>query len=211
MSSNFTRAHLSFSYLETRGADSFVRPWFWIMWLFLGPMLMSVSFQSYIFTMTRTLVRCEALLVQLVFDHSLRIRFKAEAEESDEKEKKPAATSSSTSSVTNDSTEQEGSTDSATVLGTEEASSVTKKDSPAEAKAPKKADNLVGKLNNLITNDMNNITGARDFLMISVFSAVHSTKETVDPISSIPGPTRGHPRNGVPVQNTWMECLCWLC
>ncbi|KIK08096.1 hypothetical protein K443DRAFT_672979 [Laccaria amethystina LaAM-08-1] len=154
------------NYLETRGADSFVRPWFWIMWLFLGPMLMSVSFQSYIFTMTRTLVRCEALLVQLVFDHSLRIRFKAEAEESDEKEKKPAATSSSTSSVTNDSTEQEGSTDSATVLGTEEASSVTKKDSPAEAKAPKKADNLVGKLNNLITNDMNNITGARDFLMI---------------------------------------------
>ena len=160
------------------------------MWLFLGPMLMSVSFQSYIFTMTRTLVRCEALLVQLVFDHSLRIRFKAEAEESDEKEKKPAEpTSSSTSSVTDDSTEREGSTDSATVLGTEEAPSVTKKDSPAEAKAPKKADNLVGKLNNLITNDLNNITGARDFLMISAFSAVHHTKETDDPISSIPGPT----------------------
>ena len=73
------------------------------------------------------------------------------------------------------------------MYGTKEALSVTKKNSPAEAKAPKKADNFVGKLNNLITDDPNNITGARDFLMISAFSAVHPTKGSVDPISSIPG------------------------
>ncbi|KAF8213507.1 P-loop containing nucleoside triphosphate hydrolase protein [Mycena galopus ATCC 62051] len=68
-------------YLEKPGEEPAVKPWFWIIWLFLGPMVSSTSFQWYIFLATRTLVRCEAILTQLVFEHALRIRVKAETAE----------------------------------------------------------------------------------------------------------------------------------
>jgi hypothetical protein len=38
-----------FSYLENPNEESFMKPWFWILLLFLGPMITSVSFQWYIF------------------------------------------------------------------------------------------------------------------------------------------------------------------
>ena len=40
---------MSISYLETGGKDTFVRPWFWIMWLLLGPVIGSIAVQWYIF------------------------------------------------------------------------------------------------------------------------------------------------------------------
>ena len=65
------------SYLETDGINAKIRPWFWILWLFLGPLMASFSFEWYIFLVTRALVRTEALLTELIFEHSLRIRLKA--------------------------------------------------------------------------------------------------------------------------------------
>jgi hypothetical protein len=75
-----------------------VKPWFWIIWLFIGPMVGPISFQPYIFMAvgflllyvfhaandnkkTRTLVRCDAIVIELVFEHALRIRVKAETAE----------------------------------------------------------------------------------------------------------------------------------
>ena len=66
------------SYLETDGVNAKIRPWFWILWLFLGPLMASFSFEWYIFLVTRALVRTEALLTELIFEHSLRIRLKAD-------------------------------------------------------------------------------------------------------------------------------------
>ncbi|KAF8157942.1 P-loop containing nucleoside triphosphate hydrolase protein [Crassisporium funariophilum] len=72
------------SYLESKGTPTSIRPWFWIMWLFFGPMAYSLCFNWYNFVAQRTLVRAEGLLTQLVFEHSLRIRLKAEPVSSNE-------------------------------------------------------------------------------------------------------------------------------
>lgn len=81
----------TYSYLESDGQDAKLRPIFWIGLLFvgksceriacncadrLGPLVGSLSIQYYIFVMTRALVRTEAILTQLLFDHSLRLRMK---------------------------------------------------------------------------------------------------------------------------------------
>ncbi|KAJ7460660.1 hypothetical protein FB451DRAFT_1353280 [Mycena latifolia] len=65
-------------YLETKGVEAFVRPWVWILLLFLAPTLESLAVQLYLFISTRILVQAEAIITELVFAHSLRIRIKAE-------------------------------------------------------------------------------------------------------------------------------------
>lgn len=42
-------------YLEQRGVGFVVRPWVWIVWLFLAPILGTVAMQWYIFIAVRTL------------------------------------------------------------------------------------------------------------------------------------------------------------
>ena len=71
--------HYFLSYLETGGANTSIQPWFWITWLLVGPILRNVCNQWYLFVASRTIVRTEGLLTQLVFEHSLRIRLTAEA------------------------------------------------------------------------------------------------------------------------------------
>ncbi|KAJ6561237.1 hypothetical protein DFH09DRAFT_1160834 [Mycena vulgaris] len=68
-------------HIETKGVDSFVRPWVWIVLLFLSPTLESLGVQLYLFISTRILVRAEAIITELVFAHSFRIRIKAETTE----------------------------------------------------------------------------------------------------------------------------------
>lgn len=46
-----------YSYLETGGHDATVRPWLWILWLFLGPVVGSITFQWYIFVAVSTNIR----------------------------------------------------------------------------------------------------------------------------------------------------------
>ncbi|KAJ7275443.1 hypothetical protein B0H12DRAFT_1199529 [Mycena haematopus] len=173
-------------YLEKPGQEPAVKPWFWIIWLFLGPMIGSTCFQWYIFLATRTLVRCEAILTQLVFEHALRIRVKAETAE-----KKSSASGTSTpaesetpSLIEQDSSEDETSNwaDAGAVSRDEtlQASSASiKSNTSSKAKGKGKeskdakedptesgdASNLVGKITNLVTTDLGNITDSRDFLI----------------------------------------------
>ncbi|KAJ7643885.1 hypothetical protein FB45DRAFT_896346 [Roridomyces roridus] len=83
-------------YIETGGQDAVVRPWVWIGFIFLGPIFGAIVFQYYIFINTRSLVRLEAMITQLVFTHSLRIRLKAEQPEKED-EQGSGSDSSSTS------------------------------------------------------------------------------------------------------------------
>lgn len=87
-------------------------------------MAISLSQQWYIFINTRLLVHVEGVLTQLVFEHSLRIRMKAEPSDS------------------------------------------TDKLSAAPGGGRPKANNLIGKINNLVTTDMASISDARDPLML---------------------------------------------
>lgn len=47
------------SYIETGGKGAVVKPWVWVSWLFLGPMLNSLLFNRYLY-----------IEVELCFFHS---------------------------------------------------------------------------------------------------------------------------------------------
>ncbi|KAJ7456632.1 hypothetical protein FB451DRAFT_1048362 [Mycena latifolia] len=168
-------------YLENPDEEPTVKPWFWIIWLFLGPMVGSTAFQWYIFLATRTLVRCEALITQLVFEHALRIRVKAETAE-----KKPSSdTSTPEASGTSTPIEREESSGSgdetlnADAVSRDEtleggpapsikSTTSSKAKSKEEPEESPDAKNLVGKITNLVTTDLENIVDSRDFLFILV-------------------------------------------
>ncbi|KAG8799884.1 hypothetical protein FRC16_004194 [Serendipita sp. 398] len=174
------------TYIENGGRDAVVRPWVWISWLFIGPLVGSAAMQWYIFINTRTLVRIEAILTQLVFEHSLRIRMKEEVPASE----KPTGGTTVVPTPESEPGEPEPGnghqTDGITTAGgTSQGESSSRraaskgKDKPKKetSVAPsvasstagtstKKAENLVGKINNFVSTDLGNITEARDFLFM---------------------------------------------
>ncbi|KAJ3801154.1 hypothetical protein GGU11DRAFT_770568 [Lentinula aff. detonsa] len=177
-------------YLEPGGEKAVVRPWFWILWLFIGPVGGTIFIQWYVFVATRTLVRTQAIITQLVFEHSLRIRVKAETPDSG----KNLKISSSPEALTPDSASvHEGTVDgSETVhsVSPSEIESTTVHSSSAsvssgngqDKKKTKKSEedeqptsdtnNLVGKINNLVTTDLDNIIDGRDFLFVLIYIPV---------------------------------------
>ncbi|KAI9509765.1 hypothetical protein F5148DRAFT_1275094 [Russula earlei] len=172
-------------YLETRGEGAVVRPWVWITYLFLGPALGTIAFQWYIFISTGTLVRFSAIITQLIFEHGLRIRVKAET----------SSSTRTTPAVTPEARSEVATPDSASVVGDnvvsehpsgsgEEIRQSTppstikgkqKEDSPATAASEidsedlGKSSNLVGKMNNLVSTDLDNIIEGRDFLLVVLY------------------------------------------
>ena len=137
------------------------------------------------------LVRTEGIITQLVFNHALRIRMKAETTES------PAASRVTTAAHTPDnasiaeeedsaghgspsgSNASEEETVRASVISTASTAATKKATEPAAKKSqdppvasvePAAASgNLIGKINNLVTTDLNNLVDGRDFLFIGQF------------------------------------------
>ncbi|KAJ4482142.1 P-loop containing nucleoside triphosphate hydrolase protein [Lentinula aciculospora] len=66
-------------YLETRESGNDMIPWFWILLLFVGPVLASSSMEWYMRVVLRTFVRVEALLTKLIFEHAIRARVRYDA------------------------------------------------------------------------------------------------------------------------------------
>ncbi|KAH9939288.1 P-loop containing nucleoside triphosphate hydrolase protein [Epithele typhae] len=66
-------------YVETKGEGATIRPWVWVAWLFVGPMVGTLALQFYMFSATRLLAQSQAILTQLIFNHALRIRVKSDA------------------------------------------------------------------------------------------------------------------------------------
>lgn len=120
---------------------------------------------------TRALACTEGLLTLLVFEHSLRIRLKAEGS----KEDGPSTVQSAPPIVTPETESVEGST---TLEGSDVRSDTTTSSTKGKAKADpstakstpakdaKKEDNLIGRINTLVTVDLDNIVSAKDFLMV---------------------------------------------
>ena len=188
--------HYFISYLETGGANTSIRPWFWITWLFVGPIVKNLCYQWEIFIATRTLVRTEGLLTQLVFEHSLRIRLKAEV--TNEKieddnltvigtqdnesvtEGTPVDSNSLAGEIASQSSQastpisrdsssdsESQSTSNGPIKAMDPSTRTLKSDTKSATKDKKEAQNLIGKINNLVTTDINNIIEARNFLYIS--------------------------------------------
>ena len=136
------------------------------------------------------------MLTQLVFEHSLRIRLKAEASNEETEDdnltvigtQDSASVVESTSVDTNSMAGETGSQSSqasspipredsrgdsqSTSNGPVKAkdSSTLKSDTKSATKDKKEPQNLIGKINNLVTADLGNIVEGRDFLMISMYS-----------------------------------------
>ncbi|TFK34800.1 multidrug resistance-associated ABC transporter [Crucibulum laeve] len=165
------------TYLETNGTETNIRPWFWIMWLFITSMLNSFSLHWYIFIVTRTLVRAEGLLTQLVFEHSLRIRLKAETSKAKASKDgamtvvdTPDTASINGQGSSTNTTLNGGSSPTSTIKGKDKSKPDTKKDDGPDKKKRAGEDNMTGKINNLITTDLNNIVEARDILIAILYA-----------------------------------------
>ncbi|KAJ7688653.1 hypothetical protein B0H14DRAFT_3101122 [Mycena olivaceomarginata] len=176
-------------YIETqdRDANIVVRPWVWIVMILLGPIVASLGHQWYIFINTRTLVRTESIITQLVFAHSLRIRMKAEttAAKGDvpavEGPPSAARTGSDTESTDEHGTGADGRSSSGSPTIQASAPSVTSTASKPSKSGVTKSEvkqtegSLVGKINNLVTVDLGNIVDSRDFLYLVVFIPLQLT------------------------------------
>ncbi|CCM00579.1 uncharacterized protein FIBRA_02614 [Fibroporia radiculosa] len=167
------------NYLEKGGEGQVVRPWVWIAFLFFGPVLGSIAFQWYCYTSTTTITRAKAVITQLVFDHALRIRVKAEVEENGSNSASEAVVSESASMVIPATFQETAETTSEDTI-IQESASTTDNSSLGKQRAPetnlvndskqksgpadvKQGANLLGKINNLVTSDMANISLGRDF------------------------------------------------
>jgi len=117
------------------------------------------------------------MITQLVFEHALRIRMKSEPSESSSSPSQPstsaptpdtASVAESTFGHSPDGTDVTEGT--STTLASEVTPSEADKASVKGEKKPagEKGGNLVGKINNLVSTDLNNIIDGRDFLMIAV-------------------------------------------
>ncbi|KAF9243723.1 hypothetical protein BU15DRAFT_71850 [Melanogaster broomeanus] len=164
------------AYLENGGEGETVRPWVWIVWIFCGQSLSSVLIQRCVYITTRTMVRAECIVTQLVFEHALRIRMKAEVPDvlnSVDSISTPDSASVSESSTVVEGTdldEAQSSSRSTLASSTAKGKQNARKqssdvDTPAQ-KSMSNSANMVGKINNLVTTDLGNIVEGRDFLQV---------------------------------------------
>ncbi|KAJ7093000.1 hypothetical protein B0H15DRAFT_972793 [Mycena belliarum] len=146
------------AYLEGDGESS-VRPFVWILWLALGPLTGTAAMQGYYRLSMRALVQIEGLLTELIFEHALRVRVKAD---------KPR-THSAPPDVPPGSGDAASDASSDTARGTP---STTSKDAakPRSSSSSSSAD--VGMISNLVTTDLRNVTNMSDFLILLVFVPV---------------------------------------
>lgn len=173
-------------YLESGPQASVVRPWVWVLALFVGPMSATLVNEFYLFVNTRLVVITEAIITQLIFERALKMRFTDEsskptkvAESTQETlvhtpsegstsqgslargariERSEGEETAGSSHVDEDSVNMKGK---ATTVETPAPPPETSKLAVASIQpkaSPKKDLNLVGRLNNMVSTDLQNIT-----------------------------------------------------
>ena len=148
----------------------------------------------------------QAIFTALIFDHALRIRFKAETNEKPD----AAAASPSESGDGADADTVATSSDAATVVAPpQDAGKDDKKD--AEDDEEEKNDNLVGKLNNLVTSDLENITQGRDFLFLGgCYTVCARHRRVFNHHHSLVHPLAGRIVYDILVRDPWVEVSPFL-
>ncbi|KAK0459012.1 uncharacterized protein EV420DRAFT_1642713 [Desarmillaria tabescens] len=169
-------------YIEKGEEEAQYRPWVWIVWIFLGPTVVSLASEWYLFINTRVRAHSEIIVTQLVFEHALRIRMKFQSHDIGSAEATPGDMTPDDSSHPGIETTQ--GTESSTGEGTIPGSIITSKgnvskppvDTPTapttspSADAQSEVKNFVGRINNLVTSDMANIVECSHFLRLFVYS-----------------------------------------
>ncbi|PPR04710.1 hypothetical protein CVT24_011832 [Panaeolus cyanescens] len=120
-------------YLENDGEGETIRPWFWIVWLFLSPFVTATATEICLYYTSQLNFKLKAVVTELVFEHSLRVR------------------------LTADSGSTNGSNDS----------------SGDEDKQKKSTGNLIGRINNAVTMDVNNVLQGTGFASYAIVNPIN--------------------------------------
>lgn len=147
------------AYLEGNASNSQIRPIVWICLLFIGPIIASISIQYYVFLMTRALVRTESLLTQLLFDHALRLRMRDTTDDEDSKSvaQEPTDAPGPIISVENVDGAESGSTTEVASSDGSNGKDGSKKAAADKEAAKNKGQGLAGKINVLISTDVESV------------------------------------------------------
>ncbi|KAJ7288436.1 P-loop containing nucleoside triphosphate hydrolase protein [Mycena rebaudengoi] len=73
------------AYLQNEGKGSTIRPWVWILALFLVPFVRIVTQARYTWIATRQMTQAEGISINLLFAHALRIRLDSEIKDDDKR------------------------------------------------------------------------------------------------------------------------------
>jgi hypothetical protein len=185
------------------------------------------SHDRFLLPQTGTVVRVSSIVTQLVFEHALRIRMKAETSSS--ARTTPVATPNTRSeattpdnvSIASDNIEAEpipgSSEDTVQSAGSSTFKGKQKEDSrPAtpvvedDGESVSKSSNLVGKMNNLVSTDLENLVEGRDFLLFgsNIVRSRVSFADELHPRSFVSSPSSCS-LHLVLVHYPWLECNCW--
>ncbi|KAJ7485533.1 P-loop containing nucleoside triphosphate hydrolase protein [Mycena latifolia] len=157
------------AYLENGPGDSSIRPFVWIIWLALGPLTGTISLQSYYRLSMRILVQVEGMLTELIFEHALRVRVKAHNPDGDVNKDEASSDDSGSNDGTLNPSDTQSVASSETAQGTP---STTSKDPKRPAASVESSSVDVGKISNLVTTDLRNVTNMSDFLMLLFYMPV---------------------------------------
>ncbi|CAE6385646.1 unnamed protein product [Rhizoctonia solani] len=151
-------------YMENPSEPGYLRPWVWVLWLFLGPVIGSLAMQWYLYLTSSCIVRAEAIITQVIFEHSLRLRMISEVAS-----KTPGTSDVASERTTTEEAEADGShvadgSESTTVAASTDSSSIKGNEQIDESES-----NLIGKINNLMSTDLGNIVEGRDFLFLITY------------------------------------------
>ncbi|KAJ7919473.1 P-loop containing nucleoside triphosphate hydrolase protein [Mycena leptocephala] len=170
----FSSPSASIGYLENGPADSAIRPLVWILWLALGPLTGTTSLQAYYRLSMRILVQVEGLLTSLIFEHALRVRVKAQDPDasSDPSSTPSSDDASSTDGTLNAPDADDSDSGSDTARGAPSTSSKDPKH-PGSTSTPAASSSVdVGRISNLVTTDLKNVTNMADFLLLLFYMPV---------------------------------------
>ncbi|KAK7694257.1 hypothetical protein QCA50_001437 [Cerrena zonata] len=163
-------------YLESGGKDATVRPWFWVTWLFFGPVFQSIAFNLALWFWLAILVKAQSLTTQLIFDHALRMRVHVESKEHTEADTRATVDPQVSEQEQSEVGSETGESSSSTAVPEQDHSpttsgSATPKNKKESATSDTKPDtnNIAGRLNNLISGDMSSLQGGQAFVFITFY------------------------------------------
>ncbi|KAF8310655.1 ATP-binding cassette transporter [Clavulina sp. PMI_390] len=165
-------------YVETGGQDARIKPWFWIVVLLCRSLLGDIAIHWYLYELTVIAVRTEGIITQLVFEHALRIRVKEDTESTRSQPASRATTrpitpvsdATATGAPSVDVVE-DGSGSHDTLSAGEPVDVASSKPDASSADTAEEAatSSLIGRINNLISSDLDNIVEARELPYILIY------------------------------------------
>ncbi|KIP03522.1 hypothetical protein PHLGIDRAFT_534840 [Phlebiopsis gigantea 11061_1 CR5-6] len=152
-------------YLETNGEGATIKPWFWVVVLLADTIFGALMAGRYMFCAFRALTRAQSTLTQLIFEHALRIRVKGDGNGDGAAQKPTDDTSSDSDGQSTAESATAASTSSSTL-----SNRASQNEGEAKAASERKRSSLTGKINNLISSDMNTLESGQSWILVIYYT-----------------------------------------